>query len=310
MKISKWFLGSCLLALLFFFMTSYEITLNHPAQLTRVSFVSKLDQHERYFFLYLPKDYGVDKSKKWPVLMFLHGDGERGNGKDELDWVMVHGPLYEAWVQKRDLPFLIVVPQLPMFGRDTLGIPYLAHRDKNRIPKRLEDGMPEREPYFSTPAPMMGAVAADSFPSGERLLNDGWNRIEDDLLTMLDLVQANYQADENRVYLSGLSYGGFGTWYMASKHPELFAAINPIVGWGTPEQMEPIAENKIGVWAFSGGRDPVVPTKYFFAGMNKLEELGLKDLRFTIHEDMGHDTWKRVYAGEDIYQWFLSHSKK
>lgn len=301
--------GSALLAFLMLLFSSCQSTVPHPAQLTRVSFESKLDQQERDFFLYLPKDYGVDKDKKWPVLMFLHGDGERGNGKDELDWVMVHGPLYEAWVQKRDLPFLIVVPQLPMFGRDTLGISYLAHRDKNRIPKRLDQGVPDRDPYFGTSGPMTGALAADSLPAQDKILADGWNRIEDDLIAILDSVLDDYQADENRVYLSGLSYGGFGTWYMASKHPDRFAAINPIVGWGHPDQMGPIAEHKIPVWVFSGGYDPVVPAKYFFAGINKLEELGHTDVRYTVHEDLSHDTWKRVYAGEDIYQWFLSHSK-
>jgi len=303
---------SCILLLTFlpFFGATCQTITTHPAQLTRVSFESKLDGQQHDFFLYLPKDYGIDKDEKWPVLMFLHGDGERGNGRDELDWVMVHGPLCEAWVQKRDLPFILIVPQLPMFGRNTLGISYLAHRDKNRIPKRLEEGVPPRDPYFDTPYPMTGfdAVAADSLPADIGLA-DGWNRIEEDLVGMINTVLKDFRGDEKRVYLSGLSYGGFGTWYMAGKHPELFAAINPIVGWGTPEQMVPIAEHNIPVWAFSGGRDPVVPTKYFFAGMNKLEELGDEEVRYTIHEDLSHDTWKRVYAGEDIYNWFLSHSK-
>ena len=50
-------------------------------------------------------------------MLFLHGDGERGDGKGELDYVLVHGPLFEAWCQRRDLPFIIISPQLPMFGQ-------------------------------------------------------------------------------------------------------------------------------------------------------------------------------------------------
>jgi len=73
--------------------------------------------------------------------------------------------------------------------------------------------------------------------------------------------------------------------------------------------MEPIAKHKIPVWAFASGRDYGVKVEYFFKGLNKLEELGDPEVLFTIHEDMGHDTWKRVYAGEDIYNWFLKHSK-
>lgn len=70
----------------------------------------------------------------WPILMFLHGNGERGNGKDELDYVLMHGPLYEAWIQKKDLPFIIVSPQLPMFDFDNKGIDYITNRSKKIYP--------------------------------------------------------------------------------------------------------------------------------------------------------------------------------
>jgi alpha-beta hydrolase superfamily lysophospholipase len=63
------------------------------------------------------------------------------------------------------------------------------------------------------------------------------------------------------------------------------------------------------VWCFAGGRDPVVQVDYFYEGMNKLERLGHPDVRFTVEEDMSHDVWTRVYAGEDIYRWMLSHSR-
>lgn len=240
-------------------------------------------------------------------MMFLHGNGERGNSKDELDFVLIHGPLYEAWVQRKELPFVIISPQLPMFGMDTVGIPYLTNRNPDIIPKRIENGVPDREPASKMPDAMAGAEPVDSLPYVT--LPKGWDLIETDLVSMIQRVLTEYQGDPNRVYLTGLSYGGFGTWYMASKHPELFAAVSPIVGWGHPDLMEPIAEAQLPVWVFSGGRDPVVRKKYFLPGLNKLEELGLKELRYTIEEDMGHDTWKRVYAGDDLYTWFLAHMK-
>lgn len=137
-------------------------------------------------------------------------------------------------------------------------------------------------------------------------LPNGWDRVEEDLINMIDYVIENYNADTSRVYLTGVSYGGFGTWHLASSYPDRFAAIAPVVGWGHPELMEPIAEHKIPVWAFAGGRDYVVQTKYFYHGLNKLEELGHTNVRFTVHEDIGHDTWKRIYKGDDIYQWFLN----
>ena len=107
--------------------------------------------------------------------------------------------------------------------------------------------------------------------------------------------------------MTGLSYGGFGTWNLASRHPERFAAIAPVAGWGHSDLMAPLAERQMPVWAFAGGRDRTIWTKHFFTGLNKLEELGHEDVRFTIHEDRGHDVWRRVYAGDDLYLWLLTH---
>jgi predicted peptidase len=303
----------CDISKIFFpvFILTSAIRINaQEEQLLRVPYISTIDSLERDFFLYLPKDYNENPEKPWPVILFLHGDGERGNGKDELNFVLRHGPLYEAWVQKRNLPFIIISPQLHMFGRDTLGIDFLTNRDPNKIPKRLKEGVPEREADYATEYPMEGITPVEDFSDELPKSKDGWSRVEDDLLNILHIVTAKYNADTNRIYLSGLSYGGFGTWYMASKHPQLFAAINPIVGWGHPSLMDSIAKYKIPVWAFAGGRDKGEQVAYFFKGLNKLEELGDPEVLFTIHEDMGHDTWKRVYAGEDIYNWFLNHSKK
>lgn len=279
---------------------------DYPPQLLRVSYESTLEDQAKDCFVYLPRDYEVDQEKKWPVLMFLHGDGERGNGREELKYVMIHGPLYEAWVQKRDLPFIIISPQLPMFGRDTMGIDYLVGRDPANIPRRLETGTPDREAYFDTADSMRGSIPALDFDMENLVEPQGWDLCEIDLITILDKVQAEYRADTDRTYLTGLSYGGFGTWYLASKHPERFAAISPVVGWGHPGLVEPIATHQVPVWEFAGGRDQVVQSQYFYAGLNKLEALGHQDIRFTIHEDMGHDTWKRVYAGEDLYNWLLT----
>jgi len=96
--------------------------------LERLGFESQLDGSDREFFVYLPPGYHEQPDKDWPVMLFLHGHGERGNGLDELGYVMNIGPLYEAWVQKRDLPFIIISPQLHMFGMDE-HTDYLRDRD-------------------------------------------------------------------------------------------------------------------------------------------------------------------------------------
>jgi pimeloyl-ACP methyl ester carboxylesterase len=280
-----------------------------PAALVRISRVSAATHAERDHFLYLPKGFRKDSQQLWPVLLFLHGNGERGDAKADLDYLLKNGPLYEAWIQKRDLPFIVIAPQLPMFGMDEKA-DYLKKRTRAEIPERLATGVPDRPAEFATPSPMTGAVPEplerSSSPSGPP---KGWPELETDLLAMLDDVLATYHGDPDRQYLTGLSYGGFGTWYLASKHPDRFAAIVPVVGYGHPDLMPPIAAAKIPIWCFAGGRDASVKAKYFYPGLNRLEQLGHDAFRFTIEEDMGHDVWARVYAGNDVYDWMLSHQK-
>ena len=131
--------------------------------------------------MYLPKGYGDDSEKKWPVLMFLHGNGERGNGKEDLDYTLIHGPLYEAWIQKRDIPFILIVPQKHMFGVDTLGIDYIDNRTRDWIPERLVEGVPPRPKEGSSDQLMKGVVdmPEDSFPEHSFSLT-GWNNCEQD----------------------------------------------------------------------------------------------------------------------------------
>ena len=278
-------------------------------QLLRQDFTSSVDHGQHQYFLYLPRGYASDPHKTWPVILFLHGNGERGDGRGDLDYVISHGPLYEAWIRKKDLPFIIISPQLPMFGMDKKGIDYLDNRTRAQIPQRQPNSIPPYDPFFATSGPMQPSPVVTDMSDKAPLLPVGWEMVEQDLLGMIASVQKNYRADPARLYLTGLSYGGFGTWFMASKHPDLFAAIIPVVGWGHPDLMAPIAKHQLPVWAFAGGRDHAVDKRYFYPGLNKLEELGDKEVRFTVEEDMAHDTWKRVYARDDIYEWLLAHRK-
>ncbi len=277
-------------------------------QLLRVSYHSAKMNAERDYFVYLPR--GFDQQKQWPVLLFLHGNGERGDGKGELDYVLKHGPLMEAWCQKRDLPFVIISPQMPM--NDQGEVNYIKNRTRAEIPQRLAEGTNPYPSHYTGRDPMQGQLS-EEIPADRADFDQdprGWNTIADEVMGMVDHVLAAYKGDPKRVYLTGLSYGGAGTWYLAAKHPEKFAAIAPIVGPG-PVAMAPVlAAAKLPMWVFAGGRDDTNNrVKYFYPLLNKLEELGHPDVRFTIEADMGHNTWIRVYAGQDLYTWFLSHSK-
>ena len=291
-------------ATLVFVLLSATVVAADDARLVRESYASDVTGGERDSYVYLPA--GFETRDHWPVLLFLHGNGERGNAKDELDFVLSHGPLYEAWIQKRDLPFVIIGPQLPMYEMGD--VPYIRDRRFEDIPKRLPDGVPPRNPKFGSDEPMDGvpAEAPDRLPPEGP--PSGWPLHAEELIDMVDHVIASYRGDADRVTISGLSYGGFGTWYMASRYPERFAAANPIVGYAHPDLIDAIAEAGVPVWCFAGGRDGAVPVQYFYAGMNKLEEMSDADVRFTVEEDMNHDVWTRVYAGQDIYDWLLSFS--
>ncbi|MEY4588811.1 MAG: hypothetical protein RL497_887 [Pseudomonadota bacterium] len=278
------------------------------AQLQLESYTSNLDQSTKKFYVYLPKGY--TSKQPWPVLLFLHGDGERGNAQEELGYVLKHGPLYEAWIQKKDLPFIIISPQLPLFGRDQLPeLGYLRGRKLNKIPQQQTDSTPARD-YMQPSFPMRRNTELASWEGVPPLLPDGWERVEEDVFNILKQVQNQYRTDNSRIYLTGLSYGGFGTWYLASRQPHLFAAIAPVVGWGHSSLMAPIAKAGLPTWAFAAGRDESVPISHFYAGLRTLEAFGTSEVRFTVHEDMAHDAWKRIYAGDDLYTWLLAHQNK
>ena len=253
--------------------------------------------------MYIPVGYYSETAKKWPVILFLHGGGERGNGLEDLEKVLVHGPLYEAWIQGRDLPFIILSPQLPTFGRPL--------RNPNIVPpKRPVSGPPPKRPYGRSPEQPMARETDNQKPRWDETgPPQGWWKLEQDLLDMVDRTLREYRADAARVYLTGLSYGGFGSWHMAMTHPSRWAAVAPLCGAGNPKTVQSLVDAKMPMWIFQGGRDEVVRTEWVLETVQALEAAGHRDVRFTVHEDLGHNVWSRVYEGWDLYQWFLSHRR-
>jgi len=285
----------------------------HPsqAQLLYKSYQSTATHERREYLLYLPTGYEADGDKRWPVMLFLHGGGERGNGLEDLDYVLTHGPLAEAWIQRRDLPFIIIGPQLPVFGMTD----QLRSRQDQPKPRRLPSGCPPRSQEDRPARPMVRAP--DPTPTifgrtedyGDEGIEGGWHLCEQDLLSMVDVTLRDYRADPDRVYLTGLSYGGYGTWSLATAHPERWAAIAPVCGTGSTARAHRLAEVQMPIWIWHGGRDPVVKVQWAYDWAAALEAADHKTVRFTVHEDVGHAVWVRAYAGEDLYQWLLSHRR-
>lgn len=214
----------------------------------RISVTVKSD-----YLLFLPRGYGAKPSRKWPLILFLHGSGERGG---DVSLVAKHGPP-KVVLNKPDFPFIVVSPQCP------------------------EDQV--------------------------------WSN--DVLMALLDDICAKYKVDKTRIYLTGLSMGGYGAWSLGLEHPERFAAIAPICGGGDPLRLllatpaQTKALRTLGVWAFHGAKDNVVPPVESERMIKSLKDAGCKDLQLTIYPDAGHDSWTESYANPRLYDWFLSHQR-
>lgn len=200
------------------------------------------------YLLYLPENYVANETQEWPLILFLHGAGERG---DSLERVKRHGPP-KIVAQQTDFPFILISPQCP----------------KNNW---------WAETY------MLEAL--------EGLLSD---------------VAEKYRINPDRVYLTGLSMGGFGTWHLAARYPDKFAAMAPICGGGNV--YEAGAMKNIPAWVFHGARDPVVQLEQSKEMVEALEKAG-GNVKFTIYPEAGHDSWTETYNNPALYDWFLSHKR-
>lgn len=199
------------------------------------------------YWLYLPTDYKADGEKK-PLLLFLHGAGERGT---DLNKVKVHGP--PKLVPTKELPFIIVSPQC------STGV--------------------------------------------------WWNASEKlaALTQLLTKIETEYNVDPTRIYCTGLSMGGFGTWSLVAQHPHKFAAAMPICGGGDP--MQAAALTSTPIWAFHGDKDGAVPLKRSEEMVAAVKEAG-GDVKLTIYPGVGHDSWTETYNNPEVYTWLLSHQLK
>ena len=193
------------------------------------------------YLVSLPKGYEAGSGERWPVILFLHGSGERG---DDLEQVKAHGPA-RLVEEGQELPFIVVSPQCPR---------------------------------------------------GEWWTVDLLNALVDEVLEQ-------YDADPDRVCLTGLSMGGFGTFALGLRHAERFAAIAPICGGGDPVWVRP-EHARLPVWVFHGAEDDVVRPAESERMVDALRAVG-NEVRFTLYPDAKHDSWTESYANPALYAWFL-----
>ncbi len=137
-------------------------------------------------------------------------------------------------------------------------------------------------------------------------IGETWLQNDDLILAELKAVKNDYRVDEDRLYLTGLSQGGYGTWAIAAKYPDMFAAIVPICGGGDKEMVKTL--KSLPVWAFHGAADTTVPPVLSESMVQYLKEAG-GDAKLTLYPGVGHNSWDNAYRKEKLYDWFLSHKR-
>jgi len=134
--------------------------------------------------------------------------------------------------------------------------------------------------------------------------HEGW--YASTVIETLDDAMAKYRVEKKRVYLTGLSMGGFGAWETAARYPERFAAIVPIAGGAFPEIAPRLV--KMPIWAFHGDIDPSVPIARDQRIVDALKKLNAP-VKFTVYPGVDHDSWTRTYDNPELYDWLLKQSK-
>ena len=193
----------------------------------------------------LPKDY--DETKKYPLVFFLHGAGERG---DDLEFVCRHGYMKRVRETGEEFPFLFVAPQCP-------------------------DGK-----Y--------------------------WACYTESLFAFLDYICETFPVDRERIYLTGLSMGGTGTWMLAMAEPERFAAIAPICGSGIYWYGGQLVNTPVMV--YHGDCDEIVPIADSIEMLKSINKRG-GHAEIRICYGLGHNAWDVAYQGDELMNWMLSHKK-
>lgn len=144
-------------------------------------------------------------------------------------------------------------------------------------------------------------------PTGElKQVAGAWK--PEQLIQLLDHVANHVKIDNRRVYVTGLSMGGFGTWRLTAAYPERFAAALPICGGGDDPEKMAKSLRRVPIWAFHGALDKVVPLQRSEEMVNAVREAG-GDVRLTVYPDVEHNSWKPTYDNPEIYDWLLSHRK-
>lgn len=217
--------------------------------------------------LLLPNDF--DTSKQYPLVLFLHGAGERGTDNQKQ---LVHGS--ELFVKNRDsFPAIVIFPQCPQND-------YWANATVDRSTRPISLNFPlDIEP---TKALQM-------------------------VMDLMDIMLSQPYINKNQVYVGGLSMGGMGTFEILYRKPEMFAAAFAICGAGNPEATKAYAQ-KVPMWIFHGANDDVVNPQSSVDMIGGILKYGGKP-NFSLYAKDNHNSWDSAFAEPQLLTWLFSNTK-
>lgn len=217
----------------------------------------------------LPKNY--DAQKSYPLLIFLHGAGERGNDNSSQ---LIHGSfLFKSEVFQEKHPAIVVFPQCPAKSYWAI-----VKRNLNK---------PLNEKYTFSKIPQK-------------------NRQLELVEKLLEFIEVKYTIDHTRRYVGGLSMGGMGTFELVTRNPDYFAAAFPICGGGNPQWASLLKSTPF--WIFHGADDQVVAAD-FSRKMHKALREEKASVRLTIYPEVNHNSWDNAFAEPDLMDWVFENKK-
>lgn len=199
-----------------------------------------------------PKE--VKENERYPLVIFLHGIGERGN--DNVISLKYIAPVFLKEENRSKFPCFLLIPQCPATERWTY---------------------PD---WYQEPKEPMSTV-----------------------INLIDSMAALPHIDSKRIYIVGLSMGGYGTWYLLTRFASKFAAAIPICGGGDPHQVANFSH--VPIWAFHGSRDETVDPEQTRSMIKALKKIGAKPL-YTEYKKAGHDSWTPAFNEPELLPWLFS----
>ena len=207
---------------------------------------------------------GFQRNKKYPLVVFLHGAGERGTDNSAQ---LVHGMNDFARSENRaKYPCFVIAPQCPQ-ERRWVEVDWGAAQHR----------MPEKPSI-----PLTATIA------------------------LLDSLQQELPVDVDRLYVTGLSMGGYGAWDLAQRFPSRFAAIAPICGGG--DELQAPRLKSLPIWAFHGDQDTAVKPERSRNMIAAIKSAGGQP-KYTEYPGVGHNSWSQTYADPLFFEWLFAQQR-